>query len=454
MATLDDIRWLVSDDAAAWLARVAFDLAGSAPTPAFVAKLRKDLSAERSHLVLEQVELRRRAQDKFTHADQMFFTRKGLEQATDEQIAAVKATRFPAGQPLADLCCGIGGDLIALSRGRGCQPALETRRVSEELRTPTRSVSEEHGVGFQPVWEARRVSEGALPAIGIDFDPAISLLAAANLRANQCDRAGVRSADAASFPVADVAAWHIDPDRRAAGSRTTKVEHYQPPLETLDRLLTANSSAAIKLAPAADVPSYWRTAAELCWLGSRGECRQQVAWFGSLAHHPGQHSATVVDARGGPRTIVGRPDEPIPVADTLGRYLYEPHAAVLAAKLTGSLCQETGLAAVSTGVAYLTSGDRESSRPALSDDGQMALGKDSRPLLAAFEIIDVLPVDLKQLKSYCRQHRLGHLEVKKRGLDIDPERLRKQVIGNGDESATLIVAPIVGTVSAIVTRRL
>ena len=45
----------------------------------------------------------------------MFFTRLGLEQATDAWVARYKATRFPAGQLLADLCCGIGGDLMALS---------------------------------------------------------------------------------------------------------------------------------------------------------------------------------------------------------------------------------------------------------------------------------------------------------------------------------------------------
>ncbi len=408
MPDLEDIRWLVSDDAVPWLARVALDLAGTVPTPAFVAKLRKELSAERVHLVIEQVELRQRARDKFSHADRMFFTRKGLEQATDEQIAAVKAAHFPAGQLLADLCCGIGGDLVALARRAGFQPDMETRRVSE----------------------------GAELAIGIDLDPAIPLLAAANLSANQCDRAEVHSADAASFPVSEVAAWHIDPDRRASGSRTTKVEHYQPPLESLDRLLASNPNAAIKLAPAADVPTHWRDVTERCWLGSRGECRQQVAWFGSLAQHPGQHSATVVDAASGPQTLVGQPDEPIPVAESLGRYLYEPHAAILAAKLTGAICHVCSLAAVSREVAYLTS-DK----------------KINEPTLTAFEVIDVLPFDLKRLHSYCRERGVGNVELKKRGVQFDLERTRKGLSGNGERSLTIVVTPCSGKIQAIVVAR-
>ena len=45
-----------------------------------------------------------------------FFTPVGWEQATDELIAAYKASRFPADGPVADLCCGIGGDLLVLAR--------------------------------------------------------------------------------------------------------------------------------------------------------------------------------------------------------------------------------------------------------------------------------------------------------------------------------------------------
>jgi len=393
--TLDDYRWLVSDAAQPWLARVRATLADChGPTVALLARLRKELSAERAHLVVEQVELRRRACDKFALAERMFFTRKGLEQATDQQVAAVKAARFPAGA-VADLCGGVGGDALALAR----------RSASEELRA-------------------------------IELDPAIAILATANLRSHDRENMTVVTADAAAFPVVDYAAWHIDPDRRAQGRRTSRVELYAPSLDVLRRLLHQNSNAAIKLAPAADAPPEWCELAELCWLGSRGECRQQVAWFGSLARQAGRRSATIVDARGGERTIVGQPDEPIPIAPWVGRYLYEPHAAVLAAKLAGAICREHALAAVSSGVAYLT-GD------ALIDE----------PACAAFEILDVLPLDRKQLRAWCRERHIGRLEVKKRGVDMDPEKLRNAVIGAGDGEATFVVSRVLGAVQAIFARR-
>jgi hypothetical protein len=390
---LDDYRWLVSEAAQPWLARV--DETPSAELAALVPRLRKELTAERAHLVVEQTELRRRAREKFSAAGQMFFTRQGLEQATDEVLAAYKAHRFPPGGA-ADLCCGIGGDLLALA-ARG-------------------------------------------PAVGVDLDPVAALLAEANARALGFSPGQFCAVvdNAASFEaITSFAAWHCDPDRRPDGRRTTRGELFEPPLPALDLLLGQNPEGAIKLAPATIAPPAWREAAELEWLGSRGECRQQVAWFGALTRHPGQQSATVVDAAGSARTLVGTADEPVPIAAALGRYLYEPHAAVLAAKLTATLCREHGLAAVAAGVAYLTGDTLQNERA-----------------MAAFEVLDVLPLDQKRLKTYCRAQGLGRLEVKKRGLQLDPEKLRKAVVGSGNNEATLIATPVGSANRVVVARRI
>jgi hypothetical protein len=400
-ATVDDYQWLVSEAARPWLelaqrgCRLRGEPRQGGATTRMVADLRKELSAERTHLVIEQVELRTRADEKFSLAAQMFFTRKGLEQATEERLAEYKANRFPANERCADLCCGLGGDLLALARRRD--------------------------------------------VVGVELDPIAALLAAANLAAHCLarDEQPVVVQDAAAIPVASFAAWHCDPDRRAAGKRTTSIDLFAPPLDALDRLLASNANGAIKLAPATEAPANWTQRAEFEWLGSRGECRQQVAWFGGLARHPGKRAATIVEASGQTRTIVGVASEALPVAQKLGRYLYEPHAAVLAAKLADVPGAEHGLESVSAGIGYLT-GD----------------GRISDAALAGFEVVEALPLDRKQLKAYCRQHGIGRLEVKKRGLVIDPAKLRKEVIGKGDEEATLIVSPVAGQARAIVARRI
>src|SRR5499427_5513320 len=67
---------------------------------------------------LAQHELRRRARAKFSRAMDMFFTRAGLEQASAEVIAGHRLARYEGAGLIADLCCGIGGDLTALAAGR------------------------------------------------------------------------------------------------------------------------------------------------------------------------------------------------------------------------------------------------------------------------------------------------------------------------------------------------
>ena len=63
--------------------------------------------------------LRLKARSKFDRAMDMFFTRSGLEQASAEDVVARhRSGRYAGASQVADLCCGIGGDLIALAEGR------------------------------------------------------------------------------------------------------------------------------------------------------------------------------------------------------------------------------------------------------------------------------------------------------------------------------------------------
>ena len=388
---VEEYEWLVSPAAERWL-----EMAAGADEKSLVKMsltLRKDLGVTRTHLVIAQAELRRRASSKFQHASRMFFTRQLLEQATDDQIAGYKAQRWPVDGRLADLCCGIGGDLMALAQ-RG-------------------------------------------PVVGIDRDPVAVVLAAANCRTAGLTSAEVQLADACGQDLAAFVAWHVDPDRRVEGKRRTRVECHEPDLDALERLLARNHQAAFKLAPAAGLPASWLEAAELEWIGNRGECRQQMVWFRDLARDPGRRSATVFAAGATePRTVHGDARREIATAEVLGRYVFEPHAAVLAADLTGVLADQHALQCVSPGIAYLT-GDQT-----LND-----------PALACFEVTEVLPLDPKHLREAVRVRAIGNLEVKKRGVKIDPEEVRKQIHPRGDHQATLIITPLKKKIVAILAQR-
>jgi hypothetical protein len=340
----------------------------------------------------------------------MFFTRVGLEQSTDEWVANYKASRFSpprAGSSsspnVLDLCCGIGGDLIALA-------------------------AQSH-------------------AIGLDRDSVFARFAHINAQSE------VRCDDVTTIDLADCDAWHIDPDRRPGtrhgsrvSQRTTSIDHCAPDRTALEQMLARSPNAAIKLAPATAIPSDWAERCELEWISRDRECKQLVAWHGNLARMPGERGATILfstnplplAARGlAPRTITGQPNLPLKTTAAPLRYIYDVDPAVVAARLTGALAAQHSLAALGPGPTYLTGSDP------IDDDA-----------LDCFEVLDMLPLRTSDLSRYLRARNIGGLEIKKRGVDITPENLRRDLKLRGNNAATLLLTKITGRPAAILASRL
>ncbi|MGD9127650.1 MAG: class I SAM-dependent methyltransferase [Planctomycetia bacterium] len=399
MATIDDYHWLVGEEAAR-----ALDTIAGEPDSALVAvaaRLRKEHSPARTHLLVEQATLRRRARAKFDDADRMFFTPLGLQQATDQRIARYKAEFLPKGATVADLCCGIGGDLLAMAENRS--------------------------------------------VVGIDRDPIAARFAEANLKAVRPESPSrVVCEEATPSSLNEIEAWHIDPDRRPAGHRTTQPELHEPSPGTIDRLLEACPNAMLKLAPAAEVPSHWASEGEREWITSRRECRQQVIHFGTLARRPGLRRATILLESSelkesepiAHHTFTGSPDQSMPYAPDIKAYFYEPCPSVLAADLTAALAEQLDLAAPNISVPYLTSDQTV-------DD----------PLLARFEVETVMPFDFKRVKRALTERNVGRLEIKKRAVDLVPEALSKKLKLKGDEPGVLFLFPLGQHITAVLARR-
>jgi hypothetical protein len=219
----------------------------------------------------------------------------------------------------------------------------------------------------------------------------------------------------------------------------------------LQRLLSVCPNAAIKLAPAADLIEPFWADAELEWISRGRQCRQLVAWVGELAKSPGQRRATVVrlDA---PRdffnssdsepvgcvSFVGTPHQEPPLAPQIGRYLFEPDPAILAAKLEGALVAGPNLAAIASDVAYFT-----------GDHAQVG------PMLDCFEVLEVMPYRPKALRAWLVARGIVRLEVKKRGVPLDPARVRRDLLTakKGCEECTVLLARIDGYITAIIAKR-
>lgn len=386
------VQFLLSGEGAAWLERAA-SLPGTPDSwLADLGYLRRSMSPDRAAAVLEQVHLRARAASRFERAGQMLFTDAGLQQSTHPLVAAHRAERFRGRSWVADLGCGLGGDTLAL--------AQVAERVLALDRDPVRLLCAQHNARVHGVGER------------VIFVRADAL--------------------APPFPLPGLAVFG-DPGRRTtAGQRAFRGADYEPPLALLREKLRGAGGVALKVAPGIDYGTLpWADEVEVVSL--RGQVRETTLWCGDLAT-PGvsrratllPSGATISDAQPG--------DCPIRAA---GRYLYEPDRAVIRAGLVRQVGAMLGLWQLDARIAYL-SGDE----PLTS------------PFVQGFEVEEKLPFGLKSLRRRLRELDVGILEIKKRGLALDPDAFRRRLKLSGSESKTLILTRIQDKPLAFLCHRL
>lgn len=346
--------------------------------------------------VLTQSRLRARAAAKFgDFAQRMLFTEAGLEQATRLRVAALHAGRFQSAgiTRVADLGCGIGGDAMALG-------ALD------------------------------------IDVKAVDADEVTAVIASYNLA--PFPRVRVEHGAAESTDLGDVDAAYLDPARRTTGhsdtTRLTDPSEYSPSLDFAFGL-AERLPIGVKLGPGLDRALIPR-AAEAQWVSVDGQLVELGVWFGALARPGIRRSALVLDADGGGEMTAS---EDSADADTgpLGEYLYEPNGAVIRARLIGDLARTLGARMISDGIAWLTADASVVTRFA-----------------TGFRVLETLPFPEKQLARALRDRGVGTLEIKKRGVDVDPAVLRKRLGLKGPSSATIVLTRVAGQHSALLVERL
>ncbi|MGN6792993.1 MAG: hypothetical protein ACTHJW_11485, partial [Streptosporangiaceae bacterium] len=137
------------------LGRLAGEDIGPERALALSESLRARYPADLVAAALTQLALRTAARTKFGKADQMLFTRAGLEQASSEQTARHAAVRFSGSRVIADLCCGVGGNLIAFAEPGAAR--REDRMITEPSQHLARKDLRDHGTLVVGV-DADRVS--------------------------------------------------------------------------------------------------------------------------------------------------------------------------------------------------------------------------------------------------------------------------------------------------------
>ena len=75
------------------------------------------------------------------------------------------------------------------------------------------------------------------------------------------------------------------------------------------------------------------------------------------------------------------------------------------------------------------------------------------PFGQVFRVVERFPIDIKTLKRELGARDIGTLEVKKRGVDIDPATFRHKLGLRGSQSATLVLTRVAGERVALLCER-
>ena len=242
----------------------------------------RGLGPDLGPLALEQALLKQRARANHPRGAELWWTGPALEQASSYEVARWRAARFS--RPVLDLCCSVGGDLLALPDG----------------------------------------------STGVDLDEARLLLARANAEVLGRSVALVR-ADVTDLPLPRAADVFVDPARRAAGRRVFDPRAYAPPLPLVLDWRHRVRSLAVKVAPGVDHDALPEDV-EVELVSLRGDVKEAVLWTGGT-RSGSRRTATLL-----PAGDVLRDDPvPAPVVRPPGRWLLEPDGAVVRAHLVAQV---------------------------------------------------------------------------------------------------------------------
>jgi hypothetical protein len=337
--------------------------------------------------VLTQAKLRRRARKKFgDFTDGMLFTEDGLEQASRLQAAALHAGRFRGAgiTQVADLGCGLGAESMAMG-------AID------------------------------------LNVRAFEIDEVTAALAVFNLGA--FENVEVEQADITTLNLSQFEALFFDPARRELDGKGERAARKFDPAQfapnfnwVLEKART--KPTGIKLGPGHPHDAIAEDA-EAQWLSIDGDLVELALWFGDVKRPKVSRAATVVNATGRHEIVSEEFESEVAEIAPLKQYIYEPDNAVVRSHLIADLARDVGATLISREIAYLSSDVEIDS-----------------PFMRGFKVIDEMAFDRKKLKAYLRDKNIGTLEIKKRGVDVVPEQLRKEMSLKGEIAATLILTRV------------
>ena len=248
--------------------------------------------------------------------------------------------------------------------------------------------------------------DSPLDYFGSDLDESRVRMARHNLSSTKIFRADALT----TTTTADVLL--ADPARRAGGRRITRPEDLVPPLpEVVDK--HRGKELAIKCAPGLDF-SEWNGLVTVASVD--GGVKEACLYTPGLG--TGRRAVMI---RGHKLDVLDDQETNLPEAGDIGSYLIDPDGAIVRSGLVRHYAAREGLHQIDERIAYLT-GER-------IPEGA-----------SGFPFIEKVP--LKRLKSVLKSYDAGSLEILVRGVEVDPDQLRKKMKLKGKKPFAVIITRI------------
>ena len=363
-----------------------------------------------------------------------------LEQSTAQDIGRWKANLWPASSEgnadnttVHDLCCGMGGDSFFIPDSfKVIGVDLDENRLS-----------------------MYRHSMAAFKKNAMAICADVREIAGGN--------------DSAQDPVTF---FTIDPARRALeGENQRDLRNLTPTLEEVVEISKHYQGGMVKLPPGyppAEIPD----GTEILYLGGHSDCRECLVLFGSLAKNPDTVRAVMIGKDGSAlaewsrprdrsletldedlqekldrndslegkdrtyRTSTSRSDLPI---GEIGRYLSEPAPILIRSHLfnAAALTCDPQAHLISEGIAYVAS------------DLPLPV-----PGFTCYEIVAHSEISTGAVRSMLKEHDIGKLTLKLRGVRLDPDAEIKRLKPKGKKSAILFYTRAAGEKIALLAEHI
>jgi len=256
--------------------------------------------------MLSQIKLQKKNLKKIPISKELLFTEQGVQQASSWQLSQYHGAKFDRFNIVADLCCGIGVDLINIARNK------------------------------QKVF-------------AIDLDADTLTIAEYNCTTQNLKNIEFILGKAEEFTT-PVDAIFIDPDRRLGSTRKIAPEDYSPSFSEILELRRTCKNIAIKLSPATDYKKLKLPEdSTLEFISEDRTLKEILLCMGELATANCKRKAVLL-----PSNLTLQNSNIKIIVTEIQKYLFEPDPAIIRAGLVQELGSKLGYNLIDSKLALLT----------------------------------------------------------------------------------------------------